>query len=150
MPIITISRGSYSYGKAIAEKVAEKLNYECIARDVLLEASKEFNLPEIKLLRAVKDAPSILDRFVYGKEKYIAYIQASLLKHLKKDNVVYHGLAGQFFVKDIPHVLRVRINADIKERVKLVTEREGVTEKKALRLITNLDAQRKKWSSPQL
>ena len=101
MAIITISRGSYSYGKAIAEKVAEKLKYDCIARDVLLEASKEFNLPEIKLLSAIKDAPSILDRFVYGKEKYIAYIQASLLKYLKKDNVVYHGLAGQFFVKDI-------------------------------------------------
>ena len=146
MAIITISRGSYSYGKAIAEKVAEKLNYDCIARDVLLEASKEFNLPEIKLLSAIKDAPSILDRFVYGKEKYIAYIQASLLKYLKKDNVVYHGLAGQFFVKDIPHVLRVRINADIEDRVKLVTEREGVTEKKALRLITDLDTQRKKWS----
>lgn len=35
MAIITISRGSYSKGKEVAEKVAEKLGYECISRDVL-------------------------------------------------------------------------------------------------------------------
>ncbi|MBW1912541.1 MAG: cytidylate kinase family protein, partial [Deltaproteobacteria bacterium] len=45
MPIITISRGSYSKGKEVAEKVSQKLGYECISRDVLLEASEEFNVP---------------------------------------------------------------------------------------------------------
>jgi hypothetical protein len=63
MAIITISRGSYSKGKQIAEKVAKTLGYECISREVLLEASKEFNIPEVKLIRAVHDAPSILSRF---------------------------------------------------------------------------------------
>ena len=62
MPIITISRGSYSKGKAVAEKVAQKLGYECISRDIILEASEEFNVPEIKLIRAIHDAPGILDR----------------------------------------------------------------------------------------
>jgi hypothetical protein len=32
MSIITISRGSYTKGKEIAEKVAKKVGYECIAR----------------------------------------------------------------------------------------------------------------------
>jgi hypothetical protein len=45
MAIITISRGSYSKGKEIAEKVAQELGYECIARKVLLEAKEEFNIP---------------------------------------------------------------------------------------------------------
>ncbi|MEW5817404.1 MAG: cytidylate kinase family protein, partial [Spirochaetota bacterium] len=103
MSIITISRGSYSRGETVATKVAAKLGYECIGRDVLLEASKEFNIPGVKLVRAIHDAPSILDRFTYGKEKYIAYIQAALLKHLQKDKVVYHGLAGHFFIRNISH-----------------------------------------------
>ena len=47
MAIITISRGSYSKGKEIAEKVAQQLGYECIARRVLLEASEEFNASDI-------------------------------------------------------------------------------------------------------
>ena len=70
MSIITISRGSYSRGKEVAEKVAQRLGYTCIARDVLMEASQDFNIPEIKLVRAIHDAPSILDRLGYRKEKY--------------------------------------------------------------------------------
>lgn len=72
MSIITISRGSYSRGKEVAEKVAAALGYECISREVLLEASEQFNIPEIKLVRAIHDAPSILERFTYGKERYVA------------------------------------------------------------------------------
>ena len=146
MSIITISRGSYSHGKAIAEKVAKKLGYECISREVLLEASDEFNISEIKLLHALRDAPSIFDRFTYGKEKYIAYIQAALLKLFQKDKVVYHGFAGHFFVKDIPHVLKVRIIVDIEDRVEIVRKREGISRKEALHFIKKLDDQRKKWS----
>ncbi|MGD2126817.1 MAG: cytidylate kinase-like family protein [Desulfobacteraceae bacterium] len=146
MSIITVSRGSYSHGKEVAEKTAQELNYRCVSREVLLEASKEFNVPEIKLLHAIRDAPSILDRFTYGKEKYIAYIQAAILKHLQKDNVVYHGFAGHFFVRDVPHVLKVRILADVENRIRIVMERNGVEKKEAVRTIKKLDGQRRKWS----
>lgn len=146
MSIITISRGSYSQGKEVAERVAQRLGYECIAREVLLEASEQFNIPETKLLMTIKNAPSILDRFTYGRERYIAYIQAAILKHFQKDNVVYHGMAGHFFVKGIPHVLKVRIIADMKNRLKVVMERDGVSEKTALRTIKRLDDERLKWS----
>ena len=145
MSAITISRGSFSYGKAIAEKVAQRLDYACVAREVLIEASKEYNIPEIKLFSAVQGSPSFLDRFTLEKEKYIAYIQAALLKYLWKDNIVYHGFGGQFFVKNIPHVLKVRINADIDERVNILKEREGTTKKDALRRIKDVDKERKKW-----
>jgi hypothetical protein len=39
MGVITISRGSYSKGKEIAEKLAQKLEYDCISREILLQAS---------------------------------------------------------------------------------------------------------------
>jgi len=88
MSIITISRGSYSRGKEVAEKIAQRLGYECVSRDVLIEASDEFNIPEIKLVRAIHDSPSVLDRFTHGKEKYVSYIRAAVLKRDMKDNVV--------------------------------------------------------------
>jgi len=146
MAIITISRGSYSRGKEIAEKVAEKLGYECIGRDTIIAASEQFNIPEIKLIRAIHDAPSILDRFRYGKEKYIAYIEAALLRHVKKDNVVYHGLAGHFFLEGISHVLKVRIISDMEDRIALEMEREKVSREEAQRILKSDDEQRYKWS----
>ena len=88
MPIITVSRGSYSRGKEVAHKVAERLGYECLSREILLEASKEFNVEEVKLERAIQNAPSFLERISFGKERYIAYIRAALLAHRKQDNVV--------------------------------------------------------------
>ncbi len=146
MSIITISRGSYSRGKEIAEKVAKKLGYECIARETLLEASKQYRVPEIRLIRAIQDAPSILERFGYGKEKYIAYIQAALARHVQKDNVVYHGLAGHFLLKGISHVLKVRVISDMEDRVRLEMERENISRKEALNIIKKDDNERRKWS----
>jgi cytidylate kinase len=146
MAIITISRGSYHRGREVAEKVAQKLGYAVLSRDILLEASEEFNIPEIKLIRAIQDAPSILDRVTRQKEKYVAYIRAALLKHVQKDNVVYHGLFGHFFLQDIPHVLKVRIVADLEARVADEVKREGISESKARQIIIKDDEERRKWA----
>lgn len=146
MSIITISRGCYSRGKEVAEKVARKLGYDCISRDILLDASEQYNIPEFKLERAIHHAPSILDRFIHGKERYIAYIQSALLKYLKEDNIVYHGLAGHFFLKGVSHVLKVRIIADMEDRIKLEMERDNKSYQEALRIIKGDDEQRRKWS----
>ena len=146
MSVITISRGSFSYGKEIAEKVAQRLGYDCVAREVLLEASKEFNIPELKLFHAVADAPSILERIIYTKDKYIAYIQAGVLKYLKKKNVVYHGFACHFFVKNVPHILKTRVIASLDDRVRLVMDRDGVSREEAIDAIQKVDEERKKWS----
>jgi len=146
MSIITISRGSYSRGKEVAEEVARKLGYKCISRDVIIQACNEFNVPEVKLVRAIGDAPSILERITGGKRRYLAYVQAALLEYLQKDNVVYHGLAGHFFVKEVPHVLKVRIIAEMEDRVELEMQREGISESEALRILRNDDEERRKWS----
>jgi cytidylate kinase len=126
MPVITISRTAYSPAEQIAENVARKLGYVCISTKVLRDAAAEFHVPEIKLRRALCDAPSILDKFTFGKEKHVAYVQVALLDHFRKDNVVYHGLAGHYFARDIPHVLKVRIVGNTADRVKSVMQREEV------------------------
>ncbi|MBS3779973.1 MAG: cytidylate kinase family protein [Desulfovermiculus sp.] len=60
MAIITISRGSYSRGRQVAEKLGQRLGYKVISREVLISTSAQFNIPEIKL------------------KKYFRPIQASL------------------------------------------------------------------------
>lgn len=145
MSIITISRGSYSKGKRIAEELAKNLGYDCISRDILLEASQNFNIPEIKLVRALHDAPSILNRFTHGKEMYINFIREAFLEHIKQDNVVYHGLAGHFFIQGVPNILKVRILANIENRVREEMKRENIDEKKARYLLIKDDEERRKW-----
>jgi len=146
MAIITISRSSFSQGQEIAEKVAAKLRYRCISRNVLLEASEEFNIPEVKLVRALHDAPSILDRFTHGKERFVAFVRQAFLEQVQGDNVVYHGLAGHFFVEGVRHVLKVRIFADFEERIAREVETEGVSRETAIQTLKKDDEERRKWS----
>ena len=146
MSIITISRGSYSRGKEVAEKLAQALGYQCLSRDILLEASERYNKPEFKLIRAIHDAPSILERFTYSKEPYVAYIRAALLHHAQQDNLVYHGLAGHFLLQELPHVLKVRIIADLDDRVKEEMKRENISAEEARRILLMDDEERRKWS----
>ena len=145
MPIITISRGSYSLGKAVAEKLAQRLKYDCTSRDILLEASDEFNIPEIKLIRALHDAPTVLERFNYGKERYVAYLRSTLLNHMIKDNIVYHGLAGHYFLRDVSHTLKVRILANIDDRIREEMRRENISAEEARHILKKDDEERRKW-----
>jgi len=146
MGIITISRGSYTRGKEIAQKLGEKLGYKCISRELLLKDSKDFNIPEVKLLQATQDSPSIFDKVKDGKRKYTAFIREAFLEYIQTDNVVYDGFAGHYFTREIPNILKVRIIANIDYRIKVVMERENISEEKARKFIYNLDVERRKWS----
>ena len=145
MSIITISRGSYSRGKEVAEKVAQELGFECISREVLSEASEEFNVPKIEPVRTIHDASSMLDNLTLGKEGYVAYVQASLLRHFQRDNVVYHGLAGDCFVGSVSHMLKVRIDAEYEDRVEFAAQREDLSHYRAWSLIEAVDKARRQW-----
>jgi cytidylate kinase len=146
MPIITISRGSYSRGKEVAERLARELGHECISREILLEASEQFNIPEIQLVHAIEDAPSFLDRVTRGRERYVAYVRAALLRRVQAGDVVYHGFAGHLLLRDVPSVLKVRILARIEDRIQEVVKRDRVSEDEARERIAKADDERRKWS----
>jgi cytidylate kinase len=145
MAIVTISRGSYSRGKEVAEKLAEKLGYECVSRDILLETCEEFSIPETRLIKALHDAPSILDRFTHGRERYISYFRAAFLNHMVGDNIVYHGLSGHFFLQGIQHVVKARIIANMEDRIKEEMKREDISSEEARYLLKKDDDERRKW-----
>ncbi len=145
MAIITISRGSFSRGKDVAEKLAERLGYECVSRDILLETCEEFSIPEIRLVKALHDAPSVLDRFNHGRERYMSYFRSAFLNHMVKDNIVYHGLSGHFFLQGIKHVAKVRIISNMEDRIKEEMKRENSSAEEARYLLKKDDDERRKW-----
>ena len=146
MAVITISRGSYSKGVEIAEKVSHKLKYNCISRESLLESSEEFNTPDMRLIHSLEDIPSIFKRFRYGTDTYVSKIRALILRNLKNDKTVYHGFAGHHFVKNISNVFKVRILANQEHRIKFVMERDKISREDAAAFIDKIDEQRRNWS----
>jgi len=146
MAIITISRGTFSGGKELAECVAAKLDYPCISRQVLVEAAKEYGVPLEKLAHALNDRPGILEGMALERIHYLTYIRAALSKDIKKEKLVYHGHAGHLLLKGVPHVLKVRVVADIEFRIKAAMERLNLDRQQAIAYINKVDADRAKWT----
>ena len=149
MSIITITRGAYSKGEEMAKMVAEKLGYRCISREILLKASNEFNIPTRKQILPFEKGPSELEFANSQKEKYFAYIQLVLLRDYHKDDVVHHGVAGQFFVRGIEHGLKVLVIEDIEDRMRTVMGQKGLSRKDALILLKGMDQPIIDWG-PQI
>jgi cytidylate kinase len=146
MGIITISRGSYSNCVEIAQKLSEKLGYDCITREDLLKTSDEFNIPEIKLTEDIDNAFSVFDNIKGGRKYYSAFIREAFLERIKKDNVIYDGFVGQYFAKGIPNILKVRIISDIDRRIKIMMEKKNIDEDSARERLQKIDSERRKWS----
>ncbi|MFP4159586.1 MAG: AAA family ATPase, partial [Desulfobacterales bacterium] len=145
---ITISRGCFSHGKEVAEKTADLLGYSVLSRETIIEeANQLYNVPEKELIQSIHDAPSVLNRFTRGREKYLSYIQATLLQHAKNDNIVYHGHGSHLLMPNISHVLNVRIIADMSDRIEFMRQSRNITGKEAMRHITAEDNTRTRWAS---
>ena len=101
----------------IAELVARDLGYECVGREVLEAASREYRVPEARIEEALTEAGSFLSRFSRIRTQCLAYYQASFTAAMKEDNVVYYGIKGHMFVTGVSHILKVMITANFEDRV---------------------------------
>jgi len=135
-----------SGGRRLAEMLAEKLHYRCVSREIIIRTADAYGIPEAKLFDAIQKGPSILQKFMFEREHYLAFIQATLCEYAKDDNMIYHGHAGHFLLEGVDHVLRVRIVADMDERVKAAAQQFKLSDKEALKYILKIDKERVKWT----
>jgi cytidylate kinase len=146
MAIITISRGTFSGGKAVAEELSRKLKYPCISKEVILDAAEEFGIPEGKLIAAMEKPPKAWIESPAKKIAHLNYVRYALLKRARKNDLVYHGYAGHLLLSDISHVICVRVIADMEYRIKAAIEHKKLTRKEAISFIKKLDKQGLNWS----
>lgn len=146
MSVITISRGSFTGGKTLAECLAAKLGYRCVGRETVVERAAASGVSHQELLDALLKPPAFLDRFKHKRYQYLTLFQAALTEEVKSGNVVYHGNAGHLMLKGAAPVLRIRIIAPIELRLAMIQERLKLGSKEALDYIHKTDEDRKKWT----
>lgn len=147
MSIITISRGTMSGGTRLAEMLSEQLGYRCVSREIIIKAADDYGVPEGKLFSTIQKTPSIFQKLSFERDRYLAYIQASLCEYAKENNLIYHGNAGHFLLEGIAHVLRVRLVAEMPYRIKMTMQQFNYSEKDAARYIERVDKGRVKWTN---
>jgi cytidylate kinase len=142
MSIITISRGSLSGGRSLADRVAARLGYRCISSEALIEAATKYGVPEPKLSEVFDKTPSFWERLTKSRRLYLIFIQAAMCELASEGRLVYHGQGGQQLLRGISHVMKVRLIAPLEFRLKAAVEREGLSREAALQYIQQIDEER--------
>ena len=131
MAIITISHQMGAGGPEIGMALGQRLGFHYVDQELISDAVRRYGVAEEKLSHLDETKPSLFERFDTETRYYITVLQTTLLEFAEADNVVLMGRGGQWLLRGIPHVLRVRIIAPFEQRVrrwiKRTTELTGET-----------------------
>lgn len=146
MSVIIISSDYLENGRAVAEKTAQSLGYQCLDRSILAEVAREHNLSEEQLVRALDEPPRWLGISSKARKQYLAYIQEATVVRLLADNMVCYGLGAHLYLRGVSHVLKVRIQSDREALASQLSARRQITLEKAGKVLDNEAKLRKRWS----
>ena len=144
MAIITISRGTFSGGSELAQRVADRLGYQCTSREVMLEAAWGSGIPAEEITTAMEKRPSFWHRVMGQRTAYLTLVRAALCEHARGGQLVYHGHVGHLLLPGIAHVVRVRVIADMPFRIQAALPQHS-TREAALAYIEKVDQERREW-----
>jgi cytidylate kinase len=142
MPIITIYQGASGEGQELAEAVAQDLGYGCVGREVLVEASRRYRIPEAKLNEIIEKGPHWWERLLQDLRPYRIALQATLCELAHDGKLVYHGHLGHELLSGIGHVLKVLLTAPIEFRIEQVRARQSLTDVAARHYVEEIDKAR--------
>lgn len=146
MAIITISRGTMSGGKALADSLSERLGWPAVGREVIKEAANTFNLSENLLAEQLEKMPGLFRKYTSERRLYMMALQSALTERALKGNFIYHGLAGHLLLKDMPQVLKIRLIAPMEYRIRQLVETKQMSREDASNHIKQVDRQRREWT----
>ena len=163
MAAITITRDYASNSEKVASRLAEKLGWEYIGKDLVADIAKELHISESDVESFLKDSQSRLLRFVdkytcslvqrvvdreYGCLDDKSYFETT--KKLVEDvceagNAIILGWGGQCILQDRPNTLHVRLVKAEEQKIKAVMERYKVERAAARDLIGREENDRKSY-----
>jgi len=146
MSVITISRGTFSGGKMLAESLSARLGYRCIDRDMLVQRAAVRGVSAEELLGALQRPPAQASFLNHRKYIYLALVQAALAEEILDGGAIYHGLGGHLLLKGGISVLRLRVVAPMECRIGMAQERLRLSRSETIDYIQKMDAERRKWT----
>jgi len=146
MAVITISQGTFSGGRMLAEAVSCRLRYRCFDREQLIAKVAQPGVSEEDLRTAFEKPPRFFGQSQHSRYVYLALIQAALAEEVRPGNIIYDGLAGHLLLGKGPHVLRARIIAPMDFRIAMVEYQRQCSRNEAIAYIESMDDDRRKWT----
>jgi cytidylate kinase len=159
MAVLTISREFGSGGREIGRQVVKELGYEYLNRNRFFkEVATQGGKWEQWGKGFDEHSPSVWEKYDWSFRGFGALARSILLDYAVKDNAVLMERGGNFLLKGVPHVFRIRVIAPLEARLDRVMIRESVDYDTARWLIERTDHERsqfiralfgKDWGDPE-
>ena len=146
MTIVTISRGSFSGGVAVARLVSERLCVPCISREEVRDAAHAADGAQESPGATLDEPPRFWQKTPGKLPAHLNRLRARMLEQAPDGEFVYHGQAGQLLLGGVDHVLRVRVDAGEEYRVATAMADFRLSEDEARKYVRTLDSQLRKWT----
>ena len=148
MPVVTITRGLLDQTKSIAQAVAERLNARFVSREEVIEHGEKYGLDRFELSKLGllhRRPPALWDRWGSQRKQFLTIYKAALMDFVVQRGLVYHGNMGQMILADVPTLLRVRLDAPLNHRIRLLADQAGLSIEAARQRLLEFDTRRGAW-----
>ena len=163
MAVITISKEYAAESEVFAEKLADKLGYSVLDKQLVVQAAKQLNISETEasILRRGGESRllKILDKYTaktiqkvvnrdYGRlddKNYFEVTKKLVLNAAEQGNVIIVGWGGQCLLADRPDAIHVRIVKNLEERIAILKQKFNLDDRGARELIEREEKESAKY-----
>ena len=145
MALIIISCSSRTLRKEMAEDLARKLGYPCLSREEVTDQATEAGIPVGKLEMSILKGTAPSDQLARLKERYLAFVTASICEKARSGNLIYHGRSGALVLPSVSHIFRVRVIPHLENRIQTKMLRFRMNRQKAEQYVQQVDQDIEKW-----
>ncbi len=134
MTVIAMTRQRGCLGTEVANGIAGRLGLKIIHSEIVANnVAERLGVEESAVLRYVGGSASLFERLAINKRKLSRYTTEEILNIAQQGKVLIRGWGAATLLRDVPHVISVRVCASMNFRVRVMMERLGTRDAEAVR-----------------
>ena len=134
MTVIAMTREMGTLGKDVAAGLADKLGIEVVHHEVVeQQLAHRLNTTESAVHRFLEGKASMWERWKINGEKFSRCTAEEVLELAMRGNVLIRGWGAAQLLRDVPHVLCLRVCAPMQQRIQEMKRRLGIDSADAAR-----------------
>jgi cytidylate kinase len=127
MTVIAMTREMATLGKDVAAGLAERLGLEVVHHELVEhDIAAHAGMRDSEVHRYLEGEASLLERWRIDPHRLSHYTKQEILELTAKGNVLIRGWGAAYLLREVPHVICVRIWAPLSFREEVLMKRLGV------------------------
>lgn len=145
MPVVAMTREMGSRGREVAQRVAEDMGLTLVLHELVEhDLAERLQVPESAVRHRIEGGATLRERWQIPSKRLAQYTAEEILELAQRGNVLIRGWGAGVLLREVPHVVRLRVCAPIELRERSVMERHAKNRSTARQQIERNDAAHKR------